>query len=168
MHDSRSTPPASPASEPAPDFPAASAVPPTRDAYPHFQPLQTRWIDNDMYGHVNNVVYYAYFDSVITEYLIREGGLDVHAPDAPALYAVESFCRFHRSLAFPDAVDAGLRVGHLGTTSARFELALFRANEPKAAAAGYFTVVLIDRARNKPLAFPPAMRAALARLQSAA
>lgn len=117
-----------------------------------------------MYGHVNNVVYYAWFDSVITEYLIREGGLQIHSPDAPALYAVETACRFHRSLAFPETIDAGLRVGHLGTTSARFEVALFRQNEDKAAATGYFTLVFVDRASNKPNPIPPPMRASLQRL----
>ena len=84
-----------------------------------------------MYGHVNNVVYYAWFDSVITEYLIREGGLDIQSPDSVALYAVETACRFHRSLAFPETIDAGLRVGHLGNTSARFEVALFRQTRRK-------------------------------------
>ena len=118
-------------------------------------------MDNDMYGHVNNVVYYAWFDSVITEYLIREGGLDIQAPDAVALYAVETACRFHRSLAFPEIIDAGLRVGHLGNTSARFEVALFRQTEEKAAASGYFTLVFVDRATNKPTPIPASMRASL-------
>lgn len=117
-----------------------------------------------MYGHVNNVVYYAWFDSVITEYLIREGGLDIQAPHAVALYAVETACRFHRSLAFPEIIDAGLRVGQLGNASARFEVALFRQREEKAAATGHFTLVFVDRAVNKPTAIPAPMRACLQRL----
>ena len=141
-----------------------SPVTHSRSDFRHFQQVQTRWMDNDMYGHVNNVVYYAWFDSVITEYLIREGGLQIQSPDAPALYAVETACRFHRSLAFPEMIDAGLRVGHLGNTSARFEVALFRQNEDKAAATGYFTLVFVDRARNKPTPIPPPMRASLQRL----
>lgn len=104
-----------------------------------------------MYGNVNNVVYYAWFDSVITEYLIRQGGLDIQASDAVALYAVETACRFHRSLAFPEIVDAGLRVGHLGNTSARFEVALFRQSEEKAAATGYFTLVRRSRGQQADL-----------------
>lgn len=146
----------------------ASATPPpvphTRGAFRHFQQVQTRWMDNDMYGHVNNVVYYAWFDSVITEYLIREGGLDIQAPDSVALYAVETACRFHRSLAFPETIDAALRVGHLGNTSARFEVALFRQTEDKAAASGYFTLVFVDRASNKPTPIPAPMRTCLQRL----
>lgn len=118
-------------------------------------------MDNDMYGHVNNVVYYAWFDSVITEYLIREGGLDIQSRDSVALYAVETACRFHRSLAFPETIDAGLRVGHLGNTSARFDVALFRQTEEKAAATGYFTVVFVDRASNKPTPIPAPILASL-------
>lgn len=117
-----------------------------------------------MYGHVNNVVYYAWFDSVITEYMIRECGLDIHSPHSVALYAVETACRFHRSLAFPETIDAGLRIGRLGTSSARFEVALFREGEEKAAASGYFTLVFVDRASNKPTPIPPQMRAGLQRL----
>lgn len=117
-----------------------------------------------MYGHVNNVVYYAWFDSVITEYLIRHGGLEIQSPDAVALYAVETACRFHRSLAFPETIDAGLRVGHLGTTSARFEVGLFRQTEEKASATGYFTLVFVDRTINKPTPIPASMRASLQRL----
>lgn len=118
-----------------------------------------------MYGHVNNVVYYAWFDSVITEYLIREGGLDIQSPEAVALYAVETACRFHRSLAFPDSVDAGLRVGHLGNASARFELALFRRTEDEAAATGQFTLVFVDRATGKPTPIPARLRASLERVR---
>lgn len=144
--------------------PTLPTIPSTRSAFRHFQQVHTRWMDNDMYGHVNNVVYYAWFDSVITEFLIREGGLDIQAPDAVALYAVETACRFHRSLAFPETVDAGLRVAHLGNTSARFEVALFRQSEDKAAATGSFTLVFVDRASARPTPIPPPMRACMQRL----
>ena len=149
-----------------------SASPPPirepRTAYPYFQQVQTRWMDNDMYGHVNNCVYYAWFDSVITEFLIRDCGLDIHSPEALALYAVESSCRFHRSLSFPEPVDLGLRVGNLGTTSARFEVALFRKAEDTAAASGHFTVVFVNRSHNKPAPIPAEIRIALMRLVSTA
>src|SRR5579862_1356407 len=92
-----------------------------RDAYPHFLPIETRWMDNDVYGHVNNVVYYAYFDTVINRYLIEEGGLDIAGGDTIGL-CVESHCAYLRPISFPDRIDAGLRVAHLGRTSARYEI----------------------------------------------
>jgi len=143
---------------------SSSRLPHSRSAYPHFSQVQTRWIDNDMYGHVNNVVYYAWFDSVITEFLICECGLDIHAPQAVALYVVESACRYHRSLSYPETVDAGLRIGHLGTSSARFELGLFREREEMAAASGHFTMVFVDRTINKPTPIPASIRNGLRRL----
>ena len=97
----------------------------SRSDYPHVQRITTRWKDNDVYGHVNNVEYYSYFDTVINAWLIREGGLDIHAGATIGVCA-ESHCRFLDSLAFPDAVDAGLRVAHLGRSSVRYEIGLFR------------------------------------------
>ncbi|GAB4164958.1 MAG: thioesterase family protein [Rhodocyclaceae bacterium] len=135
----------------------------TRGGYRHFLAIPTRWLDNDCYGHVNNVVYYAYFDTVINEYLIREGGLDIHG-GAVIGVAVETFCRFHRSLSFPEVVDAGLRVGHLGNSSVRYEIGLFRKDELKPAATGHFVHVFVERASQKPVAIPPALRACLERL----
>jgi acyl-CoA thioester hydrolase len=136
-----------------------------RADYSHFLAIPTRWMDNDTYGHVNNVVYYAYFDTVINEYLIREGGLDIHSGETVGL-AVETFCRFHRSLTFPDVVNAGLRVGHLGNSSVRYEIALFRADETRPAATGHFVHVFVDRASQKPCAMPAAIRACLERLKA--
>ncbi len=134
-----------------------------RDHYPHRLAIGTRWMDNDVYGHVNNVVYYSYFDTVINEYLIRAGGLDIHRGDTIGL-AIETTCRFHRPLAFPDGVDAGLRVGKLGNSSVRYEIGLFRAGEEEPAAIGHFVHVFVDRLSRRPVSIPPAIRAALARL----
>lgn len=136
----------------------------TRAGYRHFLAIPTRWMDNDVYGHVNNVVYYAYFDTVINEYLIREGGLDIHR-GAVVGYCVESFCRYHRSLSFPETVDAGLRLGKLGNSSVRYEIGLFGQGEDKPAAQGHFVHVFVDREKNKPTAIPAALRAALERLK---
>jgi len=134
-----------------------------RSDYLHFLAIPTRWMDNDVYGHVNNVVYYSYFDTVINEYLIRAGGLDIHAGNVVG-YAVESTCRFHRSFSFPDKIDAGLRVGHLGNSSVRYEIALFREGEEKAAATGHFVHVFVDRQTDKPTEIPASIRACLLKL----
>lgn len=135
----------------------------TRAAYRHFLAIPTRWMDNDIYGHVNNVVYYSYFDTVINEYLIREGGLDI-AGGATIGLAVETFCRFHQPLAFPEVVDAGLRVGKLGNTSVRYEIGLFRQGRDEPAASGHFVHVFVDRRTRRPAAMPPGIRACLERL----
>src|SRR4030088_3388846 len=96
-----------------------------RGAYRHFRTITTRWHDNDVYGHVNNVVFYAYFDTVVNAYYVAEGGLDIHAGAVLGL-VVETLCRYHRPIEFPDIVEAGLRVARLGTTSVRHEIGLFR------------------------------------------
>lgn len=140
-----------------------AGFPNERCAFPHFLCLPTRWMDNDLYGHVNNVVYYSYFDTLINEYLIREGSLDIHRGPVIGI-AVETFCRFHRSLSFPETIDAGLRVGHLGSSSVRYEIGLFRRDEDKPAATGHFVHVFVDRASQKPTPIPAAIRAALERL----
>jgi acyl-CoA thioester hydrolase len=134
-----------------------------RSVWPHFLAIPTRWIDNDIYGHVNNVRYYEFFDTVINRYLIDPGGLDIHR-GAVVGYAVESFCRFHRPLAYPDVVDAGMRVGHLGRSSVRYEIGLYRAGEALPAATGHFVHVFVDRASNKSVPIPTPIRAALERL----
>lgn len=135
----------------------------SRAGYRHFLSIPTRWMDNDVYGHVNNVVYYSYFDTVINEYLIREGGLDIQGPVVG--YCVESLCRYHRAIAFPETIDAGLRLGKMGSSSVRYEIGLFRHGEDKPAAQGHFVHVFVDRARNKPTAIPDAIRQALQRLE---
>jgi acyl-CoA thioester hydrolase len=138
----------------------------TRAAYRHFLAIPTRWMDNDIYGHVNNVVYYSYFDTVVNEYLIREGGLDI-ASGAVIGLAIETFCRFHQPLAFPEVIDAGLRVGKLGTTSVRYEIGLFRQGQAEPAATGHFVHVFVDRKTRKPTPLPPGIRACLERLAAA-
>ena len=134
-----------------------------RADYPHFLAITTRWMDNDLYGHINNVVYYSFFDTVINQYLIRAGGLDIHEGHIIGL-AVESMCRFHRPLAYPDPVDAGLRVGKLGRSSVRYEVGLFAAREEEPAATGHFVHVFVARESRRPTPIPESIRAALARL----
>lgn len=135
----------------------------TRAEYPHIVAIPTRWMDNDIYGHVNNVVYYAFFDTAINQYLIAEGGLDISNGDVIGL-AVETHCQFMQSLVFPDIVETGLRVATLGNSSVRYELAIFKHAEPYAAALGYFVHVFVDRETRRAVAIPPTLRAALARL----
>ena len=131
-----------------------------RADFRHSLAISSRWMDNDVYGHVNNVIYYSYFDTVINEYLIRLGGLDIHDGSVVG-YCVESQCKFHSPIAFPDTITACLRVAHLGTSSVRYELALFRADHDAPAATGYFVHVFVDRAQNKPTAIPSKIRACL-------
>jgi acyl-CoA thioester hydrolase len=128
--------------------------------YPHRRAISTRWKDNDVYGHVNNVEYYSFFDTVINEYLITEGGLDIAGGEVIGLCA-ESHCSYHGALTFPETVEAGLRVGHLGRSSVRYEIALRRAEDPELAASGWFVHVFVDRATRRPVDIPPRLRAAL-------
>ncbi|HEV2221311.1 MAG TPA: thioesterase family protein [Casimicrobiaceae bacterium] len=135
-------------------------APPVRKAYPHFVAIPTRWMDNDMYGHVNNVVYYSYFDTAVNAQLIGAGHLDIRAGAAIGV-VVETACRFHKALTFPEAIDAGLRVARLGISSVVYEIALFRAGEDDAAATGRFVHVWVDRATRRPVPLPDAIRSAL-------
>jgi acyl-CoA thioester hydrolase len=120
-------------------------------------------MDNDIYGHVNNALYYGFFDTAINEYLINEGGLDINA-DRVIAFAVESQCQYLRPLAFPGVIDIGLRVGKLGNSSVRYELAIFKQGETSAAAAGYFVHVFVDRETQRPVPMPTEIRTALERL----
>ncbi len=140
-----------------------AAALPERNSYGHFQRISTRWKDNDLYGHVNNVEYYSYFDTVINAYLIAQGGLDIHAGGVIGICA-ESHCRFLDSLAFPAAVDAGLRVAHLGRSSVRYEIGLFAEGRPNIAAEGWFVHVFAARQSRRPTPIPAQLRAALSRL----
>ena len=139
----------------------------TRARYAHFLTIPTRWMDNDIYGHVNNVVYYAYFDTVINAYLIEPGGLDIHGGAVVGVCA-ESACRYRAAFAFPEPVEAGLRVGHLGRTSVRYEIGLFKAGQEQAAAQGHFVHVFVDRESRAPVPIPERIRAVLERIRSAA
>lgn len=132
----------------------------TRDDYRHFQTITTRWMDNDVYGHVNNVVYYSYFDTVVNAYLIEREVLDPQHSDTIGL-VIETQCNYFASLSFPDPVVAGLRVARLGNTSVRYEVGLFRADAHEAAAQGHFVHVYVDRETRRPVPLPPALRAVL-------
>jgi acyl-CoA thioester hydrolase len=134
-----------------------------RDTYPHRLPIPTRWMDNDVYGHVNNVQYYSYFDTVINNWLIAEGGLDIHAGETIGV-CVESHCAYHAAIAFPETIEAGLRVGKLGRSSVRYEIGLFRADTDEPAATGWFVHVFVDRDARRPAEIPPSIRTALERL----
>lgn len=135
----------------------------TRDRYRHFLRIPTRWMDNDLYGHVNNVVYYSYFDTVINRYLIDVGGFDPHEAEVIGI-AVETMCRFRRSFAFPEEIEAGLRIGHLGNSSVRYEIGLFGTDNDEARAHGHFVHVFVERANQRPVSIPPPIRAALAKI----
>ncbi|MCQ4257992.1 acyl-CoA thioesterase [Stutzerimonas stutzeri] len=131
-----------------------------RADYRHFQPITTRWHDNDIYGHVNNVVYYSYFDSAVNAYLIERGGLDIHEGEVVG-FVVSSSCDYFASIAFPDALDVGMRVRKLGNSSVQYELAIFKQGEDEACAAGRFVHVFVDRASNRPTPIPEGLRTAL-------
>ena len=134
-----------------------------RSDYLHFQPITTRWHDNDLYGHVNNVTYYSYFDSAVNAYLIEVGGLDIH-DGAVVGFVVSSNCDYFASIAFPERIEIGLRVGKLGNSSVQYELAVFKAGEDEACAAGRFVHVFVDRASNRPVTIPEPLRTALTAL----
>jgi acyl-CoA thioester hydrolase len=137
--------------------------PAERSAYGHFLVIPTRWMDNDVYGHVNNAVYYAYFDTVINRYLIDEGGLDFQNGQVVGI-AVETMCRFHRSFTYPEDVEAGLRIGRLGNSSVRYEVGLFAPGETSARADGHFVHVFVERDTMRPVPVPDRIRRALAKL----
>lgn len=140
-------------------------VPPLHSDYVWHCELTTRWHDNDLYGHVNNVTYYAYFDSVANRYLIEVGGLDIHQGNTIGL-VVNSGCNYHAPVAFPDALVGGLRVNRLGSSSVEYGIAIFRAGHPEAVADGHFVHVFVDRDSRRPQPIPAPLRAALAALQA--
>jgi acyl-CoA thioester hydrolase len=133
--------------------------------YPHRLPIQTRWKDNDVYGHVNNVEYYSFFDTAINAWLIREGGLDIERGDVIGL-CVESHCEFKAALTFPESIEVGLRVGKLGKSSVRYELGIFRAGgaDDEVTAEGHFVHVFVDRETRRPVPIPDPLRACMERL----
>jgi acyl-CoA thioester hydrolase len=138
-------------------------TPDSRDAYRHFQTIATRWADNDVYGHVNNVVYYSYFDTVVNQYLIEQRVLDIEKSKVIGL-VVETQCEYFAPFTFPDVVHAGLRVAKLGNSSVRYEIGLFRNEEKTASAQGHFVHVYVNRASRRSTAVPGDMRAALEKL----
>lgn len=142
----------------------ARSLPHKRNAYSHFLPIATRWMDNDVYGHVNNVVYYSYFDTVVNEYLISQGVLDVERSAVIGL-VVETGCSYFSSIAFPDKIDAGLRVARIGNSSVRYEVGLFREGGDEAVAQGHFVHVYVDRLTAKPQPLADALKVALDRIK---
>lgn len=143
----------------------ARATAQPRSQYPLFTRIDSRWADNDVYGHVNNVVYYSYFDTAVNRHLIEAGALDIHAGAVIGL-VVETQCHYFAPLAFPQRIEAGLRVAHLGRSSVRYEVGLFAEGAAETAAAGHFVHVYVDRATRRPVALPPALLQALQPLQA--
>ena len=140
-------------------------APDGRDRYRHFIAITTRVMDNDLYNHLNNATYYSFIDTAVTSYLTHAVGRDL-ANDPVVYLVVENGCRYFAPISFPDAVQCGLRVTHIGTSSMRFEVGIFRNDEPLAAAHGFFVQVCCDRATQRPIPMPAAVRAALDALRS--
>lgn len=135
-------------------------APADRSAYKVFRTLTTRWADNDIYGHMNNVVHYGLFDTAVNSFLIERGVLDIHG-GGRIFVVVETGCRYFAEMAFPDVVHAGIRIARLGGSSARYEVGLFRNDDPSAAAEGFFVHVQVDRQTRRPLPLDEETRQAL-------
>lgn len=131
-----------------------------RENYFHFMTIATRWKDNDIYGHVNNVVYYSYFDTAVNMFLVEQGGLDMHKGEVVGV-VVESKCNYKTSIAFPEVIEAGLRVEHLGNSSVRYGIGIFKENLDTVAAWGHFVHVFVNRGTNQATPMPPKIREAL-------
>ena len=129
-------------------------------AFAHFTGITTRWIDNDAYGHINNVVYYEYFDTVVNAYLIAQGVLDI-AKGATIGLVVETHCNYFKPIAFPDNLRVGLKVARLGDRSVRYDIGIFRNDEDTASAQGHLVHVYVDRASGRPVPLPDALKKAL-------
>lgn len=138
---------------------------PTLAAYPYITSLTTRWMDNDIYGHINNVAYYSFFDSAANRFLIERGGLEIATSEIIGL-VVESKCSYHASLTYPQDLRAGVRVDHLGNRAVTYGIAIFSATDDQAAAHGHFVHVFVDRITRRPAAIPAAMRSALESLRA--
>ena len=128
-----------------------------RDAYKAFREITTRWMDNDVYGHVNNVVYYSWFDTAVNATLIEQGVLDIHHGQTIGL-VVETQCHYFAPLAFPQTIEAGIRVAKLGNSSVRYEVGLFAQGEPLTAARGHFVHVYVDQATRRPVPLPAPLK----------
>ncbi len=135
-----------------------------RDSYRFFAPITTRWSDNDIYGHVNNVVYYSYFDSVANLYLIEAAGLDIHTA-AIVGFVVSSGCNYFEPIAYPEKLNGGLRANKISGSSVEYGIAIFREDNDEAVADGFFTHVFVDRATGKPVRIPERIREALEKIQ---
>ena len=140
-------------------------TPKPRSAYRAFQTITTRWMDNDVYGHVNNVVYYSWFDTAVNRHLIEQGALDIHSGSTIGL-VVETQCHYFSPIAFPQRVTAGIRVAHVGTSSVRYEVGLFAEDDPVCAAKGHFVHVYVDRDNRRPAPLPEALLRCLQALRA--
>ena len=136
---------------------------PLLDGYPYVTPITTRWNDNDIYGHINNVAYYSFFDTAANQLLIERGGLDIAGGSVIGL-VVESHCAYHVPLAYPQPLRAGVRVDRLGNRSVTYGIAIFDERDPRAAAHGHFVHVFVDRQSRTTVPIPAAIRSALASL----
>jgi acyl-CoA thioester hydrolase len=136
-----------------------------RSAFPHMLAIPTRWMDNDSYGHVNNVVYYSYFDTAVNQFLIERGVLDIHN-GAVVGFVVDSGCAYFSSISFPDTIHAGIRVAKLGNSSVRYEIALYRNDDPLPCAAGHFVHVYVERSSNRSVPIPANVRNVLATIHN--
>lgn len=137
--------------------------PPSRENYRVFRPISTRWSDNDVYGHVNNVRYYSFFDTLVNSHLIESGALQV--PDGPVIgLVVETRCSYFSQTAFPETLIGGLRVDRIGTSSVQYGLAIYREESQLASAAGHFVHVYVDRDTHRPRPLPDVLRRELERL----
>ena len=136
---------------------AVKPQPQPRSAYPVFRTIGTRWMDNDVYGHVNNVVYYSWFDTAVNATLIEKGVLDIHGGQTIGL-VIETQCNYFAPLAFPQTIEAGIRVAKLGTSSVRYEVGLFAEGEPFTAAKGHFVHVYVDRESRRPVPLPAPLK----------
>ena len=138
--------------------------PEPRSAYRVFRTIGTRWADNDVYGHVNNVVYYSWFDTAVNAHLFEQGALDIHAGSTIGL-VIETQCNYFEPLAFPENVEAGIRVSKLGASSVRYEVGLFAQGAAQTAARGHFIHVYVDRETRRPAPLPEKLRTLLETLQ---
>lgn len=134
-----------------------------RDEFGVLYPITTRWMDNDIYGHVNNVTYYSYFDSIINRYLIEDGGLDINNASVVG-YVVSSSCQFQKPVAYPDALEVGLRVIKIGSSSVTYEIGVFKKGNLEPVASGQVVHVFVDREQERSVAIPEKIRAALVRI----
>ena len=137
--------------------------PPTRADFVAFEDVHSRWMDNDAFGHINNVVYYSFFDTAVNRYLIERNVLDIAKSETIGL-VIETQCKYFAPIVYPDLIHVGLKVAHLGNSSVKYEVAIFRNDEYVASALGYFVHVYVDRASNKPTPIPQNVRAVLQEL----
>ncbi len=144
---------------------SAKQEPETRDGFRYFLTITTRWMDNDVYGHINNVQYYSYFDTAVNRFLIDQGVLDIHQGEVIGL-VVETHCNYYSSVAFPEDIEAGIRVSHLGRSSVRYEVGLFAEGEKAAIAQGHFVHVYVDRESQESVDIPDNLRSVLSTIAS--